>query len=65
MFKNATSEAEQLLSPKEKSKIQRYARWNRVLAFVGFNNKFKPWLTVETTDVAYIVLDLNAWVSMH
>ena len=64
MFKNATSEADQLLSPKEKSKVQRYALWNKVLAFVGLDNKFEPWLTVKTNDVAYIVLDLNAWVSM-
>ena len=64
MFRNATSEAEQLLSPEEKSKVQRYAFWNRVLAFVGFGNKIDPWLKLETTDVAYIVLDLNAWVSM-
>ena len=64
MFKNATSEAEQLLSPEEKSKVERYARRNKVLSFFGFDNKFDPWFTVETTDVAYIVLDLNAWVSM-
>ena len=64
MFKNATSEAEQLLSPGENSKVKRYEFWNKVLAFVGFGNKSEPLLTVETTDVAYIVLDLNAWVSM-
>ena len=64
MFKNATSEAEQSLSPEEKLKVKRYARWNKVLSFVGFGNTFESWLTVETNDVAYIVLDLNAWVSM-
>ena len=67
LFENAVNESEQTLSPKEKEYVDSYKKWKWRFGILGLKglSDYVPWpKPLVTNDVDYIVLDLNAWVSV-